>query len=60
MTNELLIGRIRELISILQVTQNEFADRIKTDRSNTVRRCRCPHLPYGAMPPQERKFMILM
>lgn len=34
MTNEVLIGRIRELIRILQVTQNEFADRIKTDRSN--------------------------
>ncbi len=34
MSNEELIGRIRELIRILQVTQNEFADRIKTDRSN--------------------------
>ena len=34
MTNDVLIGRVRELIRILQITQNEFADRIKTDRSN--------------------------
>lgn len=34
MSNEVLIGRIRELIRFLGVTQNEFADRIKTDRSN--------------------------
>ena len=34
MTNDVLIGRVRELIRILQITQNEFADRIKTARSN--------------------------
>ena len=34
MTNDELIGRVRELIKMLQITQNEFADRIKTDRSN--------------------------
>ena len=34
MTNDVLIARIRDLIRMLQITQNEFADRIKTDRSN--------------------------
>lgn len=34
MSNDVLISRVRELIRILQVSQNEFADRIKTDRSN--------------------------
>ena len=34
MKNEEIILRIRELIKILGVTQNDFADRISTDRSN--------------------------
>ena len=34
MTNDVLIGRVRELIRNLQITQNEYAAPIKTDRSN--------------------------
>ena len=34
MKNEEIILRIRELIKILGVTQNDFADKISTDRSN--------------------------
>ncbi|MCP9613039.1 XRE family transcriptional regulator [Coprobacter tertius] len=34
MNNEVIIQRIKDLIRELGVSQNEFADRIKTDRSN--------------------------
>ena len=34
MPQEELISRIRELIKEMNISQNEFADRIKIDRSN--------------------------